>query len=77
MATKPKIAYITDTTTYHGKDSEVFSDNSATEKSYVGDLMSLICQKRTQSLSTSVSMDVKPKLAYVTAAKTPGGGTRI
>ena len=74
MDAKPKIAFVTATQAYHAKDSEVLSDNSVTENTYIGDLMSLRCQKGTQSLSTSVSMDAKPKLAYVTAAKPPGGG---
>ena len=70
MDAKPKIAYVTATKRYQGKDTGVLSDNSATEKSYKDGLMSLRCQKRTQSFPTSVSMDAKPKLAYVTAAKT-------
>ena len=70
MDAKPKIAYATATQAYHGKDSEVLSDNYATENNYKDDLMSLRCQKRTQSLPSSVSMDAKPKLAYVTADKT-------
>ena len=53
------------------KDSEVCSDNFATDKSGKEGLKPLLrCQKRTQSLPPSVSMDAKPKVVYVTAAKT-------
>ncbi|KAL9959542.1 hypothetical protein ACROYT_G032873 [Oculina patagonica] len=53
------------------KDSEVCSDNSATEGSGKESHKHLSrCQKRTQSLPVSVSMDTKPKVVYVTATKT-------
>lgn len=53
------------------KDNELCSDNSATEQSGKDGHKHLSrCQKRTQSLPVSVSMDTKPKVLYVTATKT-------
>lgn len=52
------------------KDSEVCSDNNKTESSKDSVKPLLRSQKRTNSLPASVSMDAKPKVVYVTAAKT-------
>ena len=53
------------------KDSEVCSDNSTTDEGNTDNVKPLLRrEKRTKSLPTSVSMDAKPKVVYVTAAKT-------
>ena len=52
------------------KDSEDCSDNYKTESSKDSVKPLIRGQKRTNSLPASVSMDAKPKVVYVTAAKT-------
>lgn len=53
------------------KDSEVCSDKSTTDDSSKDNVKPLLrSEKRTKSLPASVSMDAKPKVVYVTAAKT-------
>jgi len=53
------------------KDSEVCSDNSMTDEGSKHNVKPLLrSEKRTKSLPATVSMDAKPKVVYVTAAKT-------
>ena len=67
---KPKIEYITATKLHKAEDVKVLLENSVQEKNDNDGRKSLRCQERTQSLPTSATMDVIPKKAFVTSAKT-------